>query len=346
MIIIMQHGYTPDELRQVVARVEEAGLRTHLSIGEDTTIIGVVGVPIPPELQSDLESVSGVEEVLRVTKRYKLPSREFHPEPTRFTVGDVLIGGDEIVVIAGPCSVESEEQLLATARAAKAAGASILRGGAFKPRTSPYEFRGLGERGLQILATARDETGMPIITEVLTPSDLDLVARYTDILQIGARNCQNFLLLEEVGKSGVPVMLKRGMSVQIEEWLMAAEYIMAQGNPNVILCERGIRTFETITRNTFDLAAVPVVKRLSHLPVFADPSHGTGKWYLVPPMAMAAVAAGADGLMIEVHPNPDHARSDGAQSLTFDNFSRMMPQLNAIAAAVGRRISVGEAVVA
>lgn len=341
MIVIMKLGYTKEQLDRVTARIEEVGLRTHLSIGDNTAIVGVVGVPIPPELQSDLEVVDGVEEVLRVTKRYKLPSREFHPEPTRFSVRGVEIGGDEVVMIAGPCSVETPEQTIETAKASHAAGAKILRGGAFKPRTSPYEFRGLGEEGLQIMAEAREITGMPIITEVLTPSDVDLVGQYTDIFQIGARNCQNYLLLEEVGKAGKPVMLKRGMSVQIEEWLMAAEYIMAQGNPNVILCERGIRTFETYTRNTFDLNAVPVIKKLSHLPIFADPSHGTGKWYLVPPMAMAAVAAGADGLIVEVHPNPDHARSDGAQSLTFENFAKLMPQLNAVAQAVGRRVATG-----
>ena len=346
MIIILKTGHSPEDLQRVIARIEEAGLRTHLSIGDNTTIVGVVGVPIPPELQSDLEVLEPVEEVLRVTKRYKLPSREFHPEPTRFQVRDVTIGGAEVVVIAGPCSVESEQQTIETARAVKAAGASILRGGAFKPRTSPYEFRGLGQRGLEILAAARDETGMPIITEVLTPSDVELVARYTDILQIGARNSQNYLLLEEVGKSGVPVMLKRGMSMLVEEWLMAAEYIMAQGNPNVILCERGIRTFETITRNTLDLNAVPAVKRLSHLPIFADPSHGAGKWYLVPAMSLASIAAGADGLMIEVHPNPDHAKSDGAQSLTFDNFNTLMPQLNAVATAIGRSVATGTAALA
>jgi 3-deoxy-7-phosphoheptulonate synthase len=348
MIVIMEHGYTKQDLDRVIARIEEAGLRTHISIGDNTAIVGVVGVPIPPELQQDLEVVSGVEEVLRVTKRYKLPSREFHPEPTRITVRDVLIGGKDVVVLAGPCSVETREQTLETARAVRAAGAHILRGGAFKPRSSPYEFRGLGEDGLKILDEARAETGMPIITEVLTPSDVDLVSRYTDIFQIGARNCQNYLLLEEVGKTGMPVMLKRGMSVQIEEWLMAAEYIMAQSNPNVMLCERGIRTFETYTRNTLDLNAIPVIKKLSHLPVFADPSHGTGKWYLVPAMALASVAAGADGVMIEVHPNPDHARSDGAQSLTFENFGALIPQLSAVAQAVGRSMSsrVAEPVVA
>jgi 3-deoxy-7-phosphoheptulonate synthase len=342
MIVIMKHGYTRADLDRVVARIEEAGLRTHLSIGDNTAIVGVVGVPIPPELQSDLEVVEGVEEVLRVTKRYKLPSREFHPESTRFMVRDVEIGGPEITMIAGPCSVETAQQTLETARAIKAAGASVMRGGAFKPRTSPYEFRGLGEEGLRILVEAREETGLPIITEVLTTADVELVARYTDIFQIGARNCQNYLLLEEVGKTAMPVMLKRGMSVQVEEWLMAAEYIMAQGNPNVILCERGIRTFETVTRNTLDLNAVPAVKRLSHLPIFVDPSHGTGKWYLVPAMTLAAVAAGADGLMVEVHPNPDHAKSDGAQSLTFANFARLMPQLQAVARAVGRDVRVGQ----
>lgn len=336
MIIIMKTNYDQDELEAVIKRVEEAGLRTHPSIGDNTAVIGVVGVPIPPELQSSLETMGGVESVVRVTKRYKLASREFHPAPTTFDVRGVTIGGDEVVVIGGPCSVETEEQTMETARAVKAAGARVLRGGAFKPRTSPYEFRGLGIDGLKILDNVRAETGLPIITEVLTPADVEAVAEYSDILQIGARNCQNYLLLEEAGKSGRPVMLKRGMSVQIEEWLSAAEYVMAQGNPNVIMCERGIRTFEVVTRNTFDVSAIPVIKRLSHLPVFGDPSHGTGKWYLVPAMALAAVASGADGLMIEVHPNPDHAKSDGAQSLTFENFSAMMPQIRSVANAVGR----------
>ncbi len=344
MIVIMQHGYSKADLDRVIARIEEAGLRTHLSIGDNTAIVGVVGVPIPPELQQDLEVVSGVEEVLRVTKRYKLPSREFHPEPTIIQVRDVTIGGDNIAVVAGPCSVESAEQTLETARAVKAAGAHILRGGAFKPRSSPYEFRGLGEEGLQILDAARSETGMPIITEVLTPSDVDLVSRYTDIFQIGARNCQNYLLLEEVGKTGMPVMLKRGMSVTIEEWLMAAEYIMAQGNENVMLCERGIRTFETYTRNTLDLAAVPVVQKMSHLPVFVDPSHAAGKRPYVAALALGGVAAGADGLMIEVHPNPDHAMSDGMQSLNFNEFNELMPRIAAVAAAVGKSLRIPQQV--
>ncbi|HEU5423596.1 MAG TPA: 3-deoxy-7-phosphoheptulonate synthase, partial [Nitrolancea sp.] len=263
---------------------------------------------------------------------------DFHPQKTVFDVGDVTIGGEEVVVIAGPCSVESEEQTVATAKAVKAAGASMLRGGAFKPRTSPYEFRGLFEEGLRLLAQARAETGLPVVTEVLSAHDVELVAEYADVLQIGARNMQNFQLLEAVGKTDKPVLLKRGMSAQLEEWLLAAEYVMAQGNEQVILCERGIRTYETLTRNTLDLSAVPVVKRLSHLPVIVDPSHGTGHWYLVPAMMLAAVAGGADGLMVEVHPNPDNAMSDGAQSLTRENFAVAMARVGAVAEAVGRRV--------
>jgi 3-deoxy-7-phosphoheptulonate synthase len=247
-----------------------------------------------------------------------------------------------VTIIAGPCSVESEEQTVSTARAIKAAGASILRGGAYKPRTSPYEFRGLGRRGLEILATAREETGMPIITEVMTPSDIDEVGAFTDIFQIGARNSQNYLLLEEVGKAGKPVMLKRGLSMLMEEWLLAAEYVMAQGNPDVILCERGIRTFESSTRNTLDVSSVPVIQGMSHLPVFIDPSHAAGKRALVPALALAGIAAGADGLMIEVHPSPDHALSDGAQSLTFDQFDELTPRIAAVAQAVGRRLPVAD----
>lgn len=342
MIVIMKHGFSQEDLNSVVSRIEEEGLKAHLSVGQDTAVIGIIGVPILESLKSALESYEAVETVYRVTKRYKRASREFHPETTRFRVRDADIGGDEVVIIAGPCSVETEEQTIETARAVRASGARVMRGGAFKPRTSPYEFRGLGEDGLKILANAREETGLAIITEVMSPVDIELVAQYTDIFQIGARNCQNYLLLEEVGKTGKPVMLKRGMSVQLEEWLLAAEYILAQDNPNVILCERGIRTFEPLTRNTFDLSAIPIVKRLSHLPVFADPSHGTGKWYLVPDMSKAAVACGADGLMIEVHPDPDHALSDGAQSLTFANFGRLMPELQSVASAVGRTINAQE----
>jgi len=244
-----------------------------------------------------------------------------------------------LVVMAGPCAVETEEQLLEAARAVKAAGANILRGGAFKPSTSPYSFRGLGQDGLKLLAQARQETGMPVITEVMTPQDVELVSRYADILQVGARNMQNFTLLDEVGKAQKPVMLKRGMSATIQEWLLSAEYILAQGNRQVMLCERGIRTFETYTRNTMDVSAIPIIKKLSHLPIIADPSHGTGKWHLVTPLSLAAVAAGADGLMIEVHPRPDQALKDGAQSLTFDNFQQLMAQVVPVAASVGRKMA-------
>lgn len=346
MIIIMKHGHTLEQREDVINRIKEEGLDVHLSVGEDSTIIGVIGVPIRESLKSSIEARDAVEQVFRVTKRYKLASREFHPESTVIDVDGVKIGGDEVVVMAGPCSVESEEQLMASAKAVRDAGAKILRGGAFKPRTSPYEFRGLHEDGLKLLAQARDEYGLKIITEVMTPSDVDLVGRYTDIFQIGARNCQNYQLLEEVGQTGKPAMLKRGMAVQYEEWLLLAEYIMAQGNPNVMLCERGVRGFETYTRNIFDLTAVPVVKHLSHLPIIADPSHGTGHWHLIPAMSLAAVAAGADGLMIEVHNDPSHAMSDGAQSLKPERFSELMPQIGQIAAAVGRTLSPVEEAVA
>ena len=338
MIVVMETTAGERQVEDVIRRVEDFGFGTRIVVGAERSIIGVLGSPLPDSLQEALQLLPGVEQVVRISKRYKLVSREFHPVDTVIDVGGVRIGGDEVVIMAGPCSVENEEQIVATAHAVKAAGASVLRGGAFKPRTSPYEFRGLGEDGLRYLARAREETGLPIITEVLSVGDIDLVAQYADILQIGARNAQNFLLLEEVGKTNKPVMLKRGMSTQIEEWLLAAEYIMAQGNEQVMLCERGIRTFETITRNTLDLAAVPVVQRLSHLPVIIDPSHGTGKWYLVPSMMLAAVAAGADGLMVEVHPNPDHALSDGAQSLTFENFGAAMAGVARVAEAVGRQV--------
>ena len=343
MIVVMQPGAAETSISAVVARIKDLGLDAHLSSGEQRTIIGVVGTtPLPPTLDEMLEAYEDVEQVLRVTKKYKLSGWDFHPQKTRIKVLDFEIGGDEIVVIAGPCSVESEEQTLETARAVKAAGAKILRGGAYKPRTSPYEFRGLGQMGLEILAAAREETGLAIITEVMTPADVEQVFKYTDIFQIGARNCQNYFLLEEVGKTGKPVMLKRGMSMLIEEWLLAAEYVLAQSNPNVIFCERGIRTFENQTRNTFDIAAVPVVQKLSHLPIFVDPSHAAGKRPFVAPLALAGVAAGADGLMIEVHPNPDHALSDGQQSLNFDEFADLMPRLATVAQAVDRTVATGE----
>jgi 3-deoxy-7-phosphoheptulonate synthase len=342
----MERGANREQIDDVVARVKAMGLAAHLSEGEERTIIGVVGTPLPPTLDAMLEVHAGVEQVVRITKKYKLTGWDFHPQKTTIAVRDVVIGGDEITIIAGPCSVESEEQTVETAKAVKAAGATLLRGGAYKPRTSPYEFRGLGRRGLEILATARAETGLAIITEVMTPADIDEVGHYTDIFQIGARNSQNYLLLEEVGKAGKPVMLKRGLSMMIEEWLLAAEYVMAQGNPDVILCERGVRTFEPSTRNTLDVAAVPVVRGMSHLPIFVDPSHAAGKRALVGSLALAGIAAGADGLMIEVHPSPDHALSDGAQSLTFAQFAALAPQIAAVAEAVGRRLPVPGALAA
>ncbi|GAH98218.1 unnamed protein product [marine sediment metagenome] len=338
MIVVMKTSCSQGEIDGVVARIQQLGLKTHVSQGVERTIIGILG-QVLTNLQDTLLLLPGVEEIIPVSKPYKLASRDFHPQNTIVKVNDIAIGGDEVVVIAGPCAVESEEQLLATAREVKANGASILRGGAFKPRTSPYHFRGLGIKGLKMLAKAREETGMPIITEVMAPNDVELVASYADILQIGARNMQNFILLDKVGKTRKPVMLKRGLSATIQEWLLAAEYILAQGNKQLILCERGIRTFETSTRYTMDISAIPIIKRVSHLPIMADPSHATGKWYLVAPLALAAIAAGADGLMIEVHPSPDLALSDGAQSLTFDNFRQFMSQLIPVVQASGRKLA-------
>jgi 3-deoxy-7-phosphoheptulonate synthase len=338
MIVVMRIGSSQDEISRVTKRIENAGLKAHISQGVEHTVIGVLG-EVFPELRDSLELLPGVEQVIPVTKPYKLASREFHPQDTIVELHGVAIGGKEIVVMAGPCAIESEDQLLATAQAVKASGATVLRGGAFKPRTSPYQFRGLGESGLRILAQVGEETQMPIITEVMAPNDVDLVAKYVDILQIGARNMQNLILLDEVGKTKKPVLLKRGLSSNIQEWLLAAEYILAQGNEQVILCERGIRTFETYTRNTMDLSAIPIIEKVSHLPIIADPSHATGKWYLVPPLALAAIAAGADGLLIEVHPNPDMALADGPQSLTFDNFRLLMSQLLPIAEARNRKLA-------
>jgi 3-deoxy-7-phosphoheptulonate synthase len=342
MIVVMAPDATKAQVSDVIARVKEVGLSGHLIEGEERTIVGVVGLPLPPTLDEMLELQPGVVQVIRISSKFKLTSWDFHPQKTTIRVGETTIGGAAVTVIAGPCSVESEEQTLATAHAVRAAGATLLRGGAYKPRTSPYEFRGLGQRGLEILALAREETGLGIITEVMTPADVSVVRPYTDIFQIGARNAQNYLLLEEVGKAGKPVMLKRGLSMLIEEWLLAAEYVMAQGNPEVILCERGIRTFEVQTRNTLDVSAVPVVQKLSHLPIFVDPSHAAGKRAFVEALSLAGVAAGCDGLMIEVHPAPDHALSDGAQSLTFAEFAALMPKLKAVAEAVGRTLPVGD----
>jgi 3-deoxy-7-phosphoheptulonate synthase len=338
MMVIMKKGYAEDELTAILKRLEEVGLSGHTIVGIERTVVGVVG-QVYPGLADDLETMPGVDDIVPISKPYKLASREFKPDNTTIKVGDLVIGGGRTVVMAGPCAVESEEQLLATAQAVKAAGAHILRGGAFKPRTSPYSFRGLEETGLQILKAAREETGLPIVTEVMTVRDVELVARYADILQVGARNVQNFFLLEEVGRAAKPVLLKRGFASTVQDWLLSAEYIISQGNRDVILCERGIRTFETATRNTMDLSAIPLAKRLSHLPVVSDPSHGTGKWYLVEPMAMASIAAGADGLLVEVHPNPDRALSDGAESLTFENFRLLMERAKAVSEALGRPLA-------
>ena len=344
MIIVMNTQATKQEVDDVLDRMSTEGLKAHISEGEERIVIGVVG-HTHPELIDIFSAYSGVENVIPISKPFKQASREFRPLDTVVDVGGVRIGPNEgLAIMAGPCAIESEDQLLRTAEFVAEHGVRFLRGGAYKPRTSPYGFRGLGEEGLKLHAKARERTGLKIITEVMTPADVSLVAEYADILQIGARNMQNFNLLDEVGLIDKPVMLKRGLSATIEEWLLAAEYILNGGNRQVILCERGIRTFETYTRNTMDLSAVPLVKRLSHLPVIADPSHGTGKWYLIEPMAKAAIACGADGLIIEVHPSPDQALSDGPQSLTFDNFSKLMDQIRRVADAVGRE--VGPALVA
>jgi 3-deoxy-7-phosphoheptulonate synthase len=335
LIVIMNYRATDEEIDAVVKRLEKNEFKIHLSRGVERTIIGAVGDKTRLG-DSALEAMPGVEKVVPVLQPYKLVNRLFHPDATVVKVGSLEIGGGGVQVMAGPCAVENREQLLTAARQVKEAGATILRGGAFKPRTSPYAFQGLEEEGLKILAEARAETGLYIVTEVMDAGTLPLVAEYADILQIGARNMQNFFLLREVAKVNKPVLLKRSSAATIEEWLMAAEYLMAGGNYNVILCERGIRSFETYTRNTLDLSAVPVAKHLSHLPVVVDPSHGIGKWRFVAPMAMAALAAGADGLLVEVHPNPAEALCDGPQSLTPENFTLMMAELKKLAAVMGR----------
>src|SRR5262245_38689800 len=337
MIVVRKPGLTDGEIQSVIKRIEGFGLRAHVSVGKERTIIGAIGDE-RILIDQTLESFPGVEQVLPILKPYKLVGREFQKEDSHIRVDGQIIGGKRVHVMAGPCSVETREQVLEAAVPVKEAGATFLRGGAFKPRTSPYSFQGLGEVGSEYLAHARKVTGLPVITEVLDPRDLEAVYRYTDILQIGARNMQNFKLLAEVGKLDKPVMLKRGMSATIQEFLLSAEYIAAEGNRKIILCERGIRTYETETRNTLDLSAVPVLKRLSHLPVFVDPSHGTGKWDLVAPMALAGVAAGADGLLIEVHPHPEGALSDGPQSLKPAKCAALMRTLRAVAAAVGREL--------
>ncbi|NPV71125.1 MAG: 3-deoxy-7-phosphoheptulonate synthase [Firmicutes bacterium] len=337
MTIVMKSVATPEEVEKVRQHLKEAGLDVYTSQGEERTILGTTGdvCGIAPE---SIEALPGVERAIRILEPYKLASRKLKPTSTTVDLGSVRIGGREVVLIAGPCSVEGMEMLRATARAALGAGASILRGGAFKPRSSPYSFQGLGREGLQMLATVKGETGLPVVTEVMSPEQVEMVAGYADMLQIGARNMQNFNLLQEVGQSKKPVMLKRGMMSSIDEWLQAAEYILARGNMQVVLCERGIRTFETHTRNTLDISAVPAVKRLSHLPVIVDPSHGTGKRELVIPMAMAAIAAGADGVMVEAHPEPDKALSDGAQSLNLGELNELAQQVSSVAAALNRSL--------
>ena len=343
MIIILSSEATKENLKHVTQMLEERGYGVHLSEGVETTIVGAVGVPNDPsgkaEVMEQFAALPYVDKVVPVTKPYKVVNKQFHPEPTVINVRGILIGDPAFVaVMAGPCTVETEEQLMEAARAVKAAGAHILRGGAYKPSTSPYSFHGHGEPALKMLAEAREELGMPIITEVLDVRDVELVCKYADILQVGTRNMANFPLLTEIGMTQTPVMLKRGMSATIEEWLQAAEYIASRGNKNVMLCERGIRTFETYTRNTFDINAVAAVKELSHLPIIADPSHATGKASLVNAVTRAAIAAGADGVIIEVHPNPEKALKDGAQSLLPEAFVKLMHDIAPIAQAVGRHL--------
>jgi 3-deoxy-7-phosphoheptulonate synthase len=335
MMVIMSSEHTQEDLDGIMARLHEVGLNGHQIIGVERTVIAVVG-RIYPELADDLETMPGVASTVKISTPYKLASRQTKADDTIVRIGDVEVGGGNTVMIAGPCAVETEDQIFETARAVKAAGAHLMRGGAFKPRTSPYSFRGLQVEGLKLLAAARKETGLCFTTEVMSEHDVDAVAQYADILQIGARNAQNFILLEEVGRTGKPVLLKRGLASTIEDWLLAAEYVLNTGNHSVMLCERGIRTFEQATRNTFDINAIPLIKQISHLPIIADPSHGTGKWSLVSPVALASIAAGADGVIVEVHPNPDHALSDGAQSLNFPRFQELMRTAGVVAEAVGR----------
>jgi len=337
MIIVMRSAATQTDIDQVVERIVQHGLKPHISRGVERTIIGAIGderilrnVPF--------QALPGVEEVLTILKPFKLASRDFKTEPSVVEVNGVAVGGGRLAVIAGPCSVEGREMLLDTAQKIKEAGATLLRGGAFKPRTSPYSFQGLGEEGLRYLAEVREVTGLPVVTELMDPRDAELIMKYADMVQIGARNMQNFRLLKEVGMHHKPVLLKRGMSSTIKELLMSAEYIMSEGNYNIVLCERGIRTFEDYTRNTLDLSAVPSLKQLTHLPVIVDPSHGTGKWDLVGPLALAAIAVGADGIMVEVHPQPEMALSDGPQALIPDRFSTLMEQIRALAPIVGRTL--------
>jgi 3-deoxy-7-phosphoheptulonate synthase len=338
MVVVMQERASETQIQAVIAQLMEMGFDVHRSSGASRTVLGAVGMGSgDPQL---LEVQDGVKEVLRISEPYKLASRTFKPENTVIEIGDLRIGGDEVIVMAGPCSAESEEQVETTTAAVKRAGAKVLRGGAFKPRSSPYSFQGLGEVGLRMLRAAADRHDLKLVTEVMEIAQIPLIEKYADIFQVGARNMQNFSLLRELGHVRKPVMLKRGISATIEEWLLSAEYILAGGNRDVMLCERGIRTFESYTRNTLDISAIPVVQKLSHLPVVVDPSHGTGKRDKVAPMARAAVAAGADALIIEVHCDPDHAKSDGAQSMFPVQFERLMAELRIIAPAIGRSVCV------
>jgi len=337
MIIVMNVKTDDADVEKVIQKLHEMGHKVHISRGERRIILGVIG-DVENLASVPFYAFKGVEEIIRIMKPYKLASREFKDFDTIVKVKDITIGGKEVIVMAGPCVVENEQQIFETARYVKAAGAKILRGGAFKPRTSPYSFQGLGEEGLKLLAQVGKETGLAVVTEVMSVNQVELVGKYTDIFQVGARNMQNFVLLKELGKTKKPILLKRGMSATIEELLLSAEYILSQGNYEVILCERGIRTFENYTRNTLDLSAVPALKRLSHLPIIVDPSHATGRWRLVSPMAKAAIAVGADGLLIEVHPDPKSSLSDGAQTLRLDTFTQLMKELSPIVQAVGREL--------
>jgi 3-deoxy-7-phosphoheptulonate synthase len=338
MLILMSVKATPEEVANVVSHVRDRGFRPIELPGADRLAIGVLGSN-PGSIRDAVVDLPGVVDAIPVSKPYKQVTREWHPEQTVVDVSGVSVGDGSFAVVAGPCAVESREQLLATADAVHEAGAAMLRGGAFKPRTSPYSFRGLGVEGLSLLSEARARTGLPVITEVLTPADVEIVSEHADMLQVGTRNAQNFSLLEAVGQSGRPVLLKRGLSNTVEEWLLSAEYVVSHGNPRVVLCERGIRTFETGTRNTLDISSVPLVKSLSHLPIIVDPSHATGHRHLVPAMALASLAAGADGLMIEVHPDPESALSDGPQSLNFAMFATLMAQLRRLAESLDRRLA-------
>jgi 3-deoxy-7-phosphoheptulonate synthase len=339
MLIVMRHGAAEEDIRRVAATIEEMGYQARPMPGKQRTTIGLVGNDGRVD-GSRLAALPGVQEIIHVTKPYKQVSREWKADSTLVRLpGGLTVGGDEVVVMAGPCSVESEQQILESARAVREAGATVLRAGAYKPRSSPYSFQGMGRAGLKLLARAREETGLLIVTEAMDAEEMDFVAEVADIIQLGARNMQNYSLLKRAGRSGKPILLKRGLSATIQELLLSAEYILAEGNPNVILCERGVRGFDPATRNIFDLSAIPVVHGLSHLPIIADPSHGTGHRDMVIPMARAAVAAGADGLLVEVHPSPDRALSDGAQSLYPEQFERMMKEARLIAEAIGRRVA-------